>query len=149
MRDDADMIEDSAGSPASLVIPFADSAFAVSTWTAHPSVAGVMLCATELRMSGDSSFISLDLEGGKTGARYLGVGGEITGFSTSAAGPNAFLCSANDGYARLYDVRVRLPVLSLAAGYGATSCSAALFVHPDSVPSAFLRFFHLFLSLNC
>ncbi|KAJ7927652.1 hypothetical protein B0H13DRAFT_2312280 [Mycena leptocephala] len=121
MRDDADMIEDSAGSPASLVIPFADSAFAV-------------ICATELRMPGDSSFISLDLEGGKTGARYLGVGGEITGFSTSAAGPNAFLCSANDGYARLYDVRVRLPVLSLAAGYGATSCSAALFVHPDSVP---------------
>ncbi|KAJ7302656.1 hypothetical protein DFH08DRAFT_904878 [Mycena albidolilacea] len=138
MRDDLDAIENSAGSAPSLVLTFADSDLAPATWKTHPSVPGAMLCGTDPRKSGDYSFISLDLEhGGNTMTRYLGSGGEIEGISTSDADPTTFLVSADDGYARLYDVRLRLPVLSLAAGFGETSCGAALSVHPDGVPMIF------------
>ncbi|KAJ7315136.1 hypothetical protein DFH08DRAFT_972171 [Mycena albidolilacea] len=68
----------------------------------------------------------------------LGSGGEIKGISTSDADPTTFLVSADDGYARLYDVRLPLPVLSLAAGFSEKSCGAALSVHPDGVPMIFM-----------
>jgi WD40 repeat protein len=141
MRDDDDAIEDSAGSAPSLVLTFADSDLAPAIWKTHPSVPGAMLCGIDPRKSDDYSFISLDLEhGGNTMTRYLGSGGEIEGISTSDADPTTFLVSADDGYARLYDIRLRLPVLSLAAGFGETSCGAALLVHPDGVPSLFYPF---------
>ncbi|KAF8145877.1 hypothetical protein K438DRAFT_1991437 [Mycena galopus ATCC 62051] len=138
-RDDDDEVENSAGSKPSATVSFADKKFAPETWEAHPSVSGTMLCGTDPDKSHDYSCVSLDLEhGGKAGMRYVGAGGKIESFSTSAGDPSQFLTAASDGYARLYDVRIPLPVLSLAAGFGETSCAAALLVHPDGVPMIFM-----------
>ncbi|KAJ7479389.1 hypothetical protein B0H11DRAFT_2423573 [Mycena galericulata] len=81
---------------------------------------------------------SVDLEhGGKIAGRYLGAFGDVRSFSTSGADPNVFLIAGNDGYARLYDVRRPLPVLTLCSNTGEDSCGGALLIHPDGVPGIF------------
>ncbi|KAJ7510942.1 hypothetical protein B0H11DRAFT_1035607 [Mycena galericulata] len=138
MRDDDDVIETSAGSMPSTTLSFVDPKLAPATWTAHPSLPGNMICGSDPKKSGDYSCIALDLEhGGATGARYLGCAGEIANISTSNADPSVFVTAADDGYARLYDVRCLLPVLSLSSGLSENSCSAALLVHPEGVPTIF------------
>ncbi|KAJ7156535.1 hypothetical protein C8R43DRAFT_1234769 [Mycena crocata] len=140
MRDEDDEIEDSAGSSPSTTLSLADPSLTPSIWSAHPTpgLPGTMLCGSDPLKSGDYSCVSVDLEhGGTTGARYLGGGGEIRQISTSSADPNVFLAAATDGYARLFDVRLPLPVLSLSAGCGKTACTAGVFVHPDGIPTVF------------
>ncbi|KAJ7093305.1 hypothetical protein B0H15DRAFT_929547 [Mycena belliarum] len=137
-RDDYGEVEDSAGSPATSVIAFADPKLAPAVWHPHPARPATMLCSTDPEESEDYSFIALDLaHGAQQGARYFGNGAAIGGFATSAAAPNEFMTAANDGHMRLHDTRVPLPVLSICAASGLEECGAVLFVHPDGIPAVF------------
>ncbi|KAJ6492040.1 hypothetical protein C8R45DRAFT_191124 [Mycena sanguinolenta] len=134
-RDEDHEIELSSGSKPTGAISLADPQLAPARWHAHPSSPASMLCGTK---SYDYSCISLDLEhGGKTVSRYLGHGGDTNAFSTSSGDPNVFLTAASDGYARLYDHRMTLPVLSLRTGTGYEDVSGIALVHPDGVPFVF------------
>jgi len=136
-RDDPESIEVSMGSSSDATITFSDPTLAPGQWHAHPSTAGVMLCASDARATNNYSCLTLDLEnGGQTVSRYLGHGGTIQGFSTSAADQNVFATACSDGYARLYDIRHALPVMTFDAGKKSQMCPAALIVHPDGIPSA-------------
>jgi WD40 repeat protein len=135
-RDDPENIELSVGSAPDTRITFQNSALSPARWHSHPSNAGAMLCASEPRDPPPAYYcVTLDIETGKTIGRYLGHGGTIESFSTSAADPNVFVTGALDGYARLYDVRHPLPVLTLDVGYQSESCSSALITHPAGIPS--------------
>ncbi|KAK7036190.1 hypothetical protein R3P38DRAFT_2910941 [Favolaschia claudopus] len=138
-RDETDNIEESAGSDSTTIISFADRQLAPAVWNAHPNTPAAMLCASDVdRSNGDCSVVSLDLEhGGKTVSRYLGASGETRAFSTSTGNANIFVTAASDGYARLYDCRTPLPVLTLRSGSGDDDCSGVIFVHPDGIPTVF------------
>ena len=86
--------------------------------------------------SGGYAFLSIDLEhGGKRAARYLGHGGEVDKIATSAGDPNVFVTAGSDGYARLFDVRHPLPVLTFNTGLQRDGCTDVVLVHPDGIPS--------------
>ncbi|KAJ7438782.1 hypothetical protein B0H11DRAFT_1829022 [Mycena galericulata] len=137
-RGSNDAIEQSAGTPPASTIRYADARFEPTVWAYHPSLPATMLCATNTVASGDFSCVAVDLEhGGKIVGRYLGAFGNVRSFSTSGADPNVFLTAGNDGYARLYDVRRPLPVLTLCSSTGEDSCGGALLIHPDGVPGIF------------
>jgi hypothetical protein len=143
-RDEDDELEASSGSDPTSVIALADPQIVPVRWHAHPSSPATMLCGTDTAKSKDYSCISVDLEhGGKVVSRYLGHGGDTRAFSTSVADPNIFLTAASDGYSRLYDHRVTLPVLSLRAGSGEDDCAGVVLVHPDGVPSKSFKSFNI------
>jgi hypothetical protein len=50
---------------------------------------------------------------------------------------NVFITACDDGYARLYDVRHPLPVLTLDSGGENEGCSGVVLVHPDGIPTAY------------
>jgi WD40 repeat protein len=135
-RDDPENIERSIGSAPDASVTFQDVTLSPDRWHYHPSNAGAMLCTSQPR---DPPFayycVSLDIETGKTIGRYLGHGDSIESFSTSAADQNGFVTGAHDGYARLYDVRHPLPVLTLDVGYQHEICSSVLITHPDGIAS--------------
>jgi WD40 repeat protein len=136
-RDDPEEIETSHGSAPTGRIEFHDSAMAVGAWHPHPSSSGVMLCAPK----DTYACVTLDLvHGGKTGARYIGHGGNVEDFSTSGMDVNVFATAGSDGCARLYDVRHPLPVLTFDAGRVSEACSSVILTHPDGIPSAFSSF---------
>lgn len=136
-RDDPEHIERSVGSAPDNSIAFQDPTLYPARWHRHPSNVGAMLCASEPQnLPAKYYCLALDIETGKTTGRYLGHGGAIQSFSTSGADQNVFITGALDGYARLYDIRHPLPVLTLDVGYQSESCSSALIIHPDGIPSA-------------
>jgi hypothetical protein len=140
LRDDPDEIETSAGSAPTGVVKFHDKMMEVDAWHPHPSLSGIMLCTPKL----SCACVTLDsVHGGKTGARYLGHGGHVGGFSTSETNAHLFATSCSDGYARLYDVRYPLPVLTFDAGELSEACSSVIFTEPDGIPSASSSFYVL------
>jgi WD40 repeat protein len=132
MRDDPEEIEQSSGSAATSHVKFVDQPnLKVSMWQPLVQTPSTMLCAT-------NSFgcVMIDLEHeGKTTARYLGHGGDVNNISVSAADPQTFLTACNDGYARLFDIRTPLPVLTFDACGQQEACDAAVLAHPDGIPS--------------
>lgn len=122
--------EDWQGTPVTNVLrleqPLASS-IDIAYWSASPNNPNIMLST----LNNTFSCLALDLQaGGKVTTRYLGHGGQPTGFSTSpVAEPTQFLTSAMDGVARLYDVREPLPGLSIQ-----DEIRTALFVHIQGVP---------------
>ncbi|KAI0749754.1 WD40-repeat-containing domain protein [Daedaleopsis nitida] len=108
-----------------------------AAWHFHdPS--GHMICAEGAEESGGYACMSIDFEhGGKRVARYLGHGGEVERITTSPADPNVFITAGSDGYARLYDVRRPLPVLTFNTGLQREVCSDVVLVHPDGIPTLF------------
>jgi WD40 repeat protein len=149
-RDDPEEVELSSGSPVDTVIKFEDEGFYPLVWHAHPSQVGSMICAADPKKTragggeGSCSYstVVVDLEdGGRSVQRYVGHGAELSagGIATDPAGdPNVFLTACLDGYARLYDVRHPLPVLTMNSGGGKEGCPAAVLLHPDGTPSSFL-----------
>ncbi|PIL35384.1 hypothetical protein GSI_02110 [Ganoderma sinense ZZ0214-1] len=141
LRDnDMDEIERSVGSSPTTTVKFAkgDEAFAPATWHLHePS--GRMIVGENGRESHTYGCYMIDLgEGGKKVTRFLGHGGNaIEEFSTSAGDPNVFATACADGYARLYDIRHPLPVLTIDAGKRSEFCTSVQFVHPDGIPTLF------------
>lgn len=122
--------EDWQGTPATNVFRFEEpsaSSMNIAYWSASPNNSKIMLTT----MKDSFSCLGLDIQaGGKVTTRFIGHGGQPTGFSTSAvAEPTMFLTSAMDGVARLYDVRQPLPGLSIK-----DEIRAALFVHIQGVP---------------
>lgn len=133
-RDDPESIERSRGVPATTTLTFEDSTLSPGTWHPHPSSQGVMLCTGDLLQQ--MSCLALDLEhGGKILTRYLGHGGDIEDFSTSTADSNVFATAASDSFARLFDIRQPLPVMTFNAQNRDGACSAVQLAHPDGIPS--------------
>ncbi|KAF8071505.1 hypothetical protein FPV67DRAFT_876444 [Lyophyllum atratum] len=137
-EDDGDDVELSDGSKAMGSIKFEDATLKPATWGAHPCTVGSMICGFSLKEPLGYSCVVVDLEhGGKTVTRYLGHGGEVLEFSTSAVDPFLFATGCGDGYARLFDVRVPLPVMTFNAGRQTEECCAVVLAHPDGVPTLF------------
>ncbi|GJE96273.1 WD40 repeat domain-containing protein [Phanerochaete sordida] len=136
-RDDNCVKELSVGSAAHATLPFADSAYVPKVLHWHAPQAR-MLSAADTEKLDSFECVALDLEhGGKAAARYIGLGGRVDEFSTSADEPNMFLTASMDGYARLYDVRTPLPVLTIEGERQDGPMESALFVHIDGVPTIF------------
>ncbi|KAG8733800.1 hypothetical protein FRC12_018747 [Ceratobasidium sp. 428] len=92
-----------------------------------------MLCKTSR-----SGCATIDMEHeGTILARYLGHGGTITDFSVSGGDPQVFATSCSDGFARLFDSRTPLPVLTFDACQNTECCYAVILAHPDSIPTLF------------
>ena len=117
-------------------VAFADDpTYFPAAWQLHePS--GHLLCAEGAEESGGYACMSLDLEhGGRRVARYLGHGGEVEKIATSPQDPHVFITAGSDGYARLFDVRRPLPVLTFNTGLQREGCTDVVLVHPDGIPS--------------
>ncbi|KAJ7247142.1 hypothetical protein B0H12DRAFT_1186935 [Mycena haematopus] len=139
-RSDYDDIEHSSGSKSISLIKFTDPHVCPALWHPHPSVSGTMLCTSDPTESQDYdySLLSLDLaHGGKTVVRYFGAGGRTGDFSTSNRDPSVFAAAATDGHARLYDMRLPLPVLTVCASTGQEDCGGIALIHPDGNPALF------------
>ncbi|KAI1797004.1 hypothetical protein LXA43DRAFT_1079300 [Ganoderma leucocontextum] len=137
---DMDEIEGSVGSAPTTTVKFAagDETFAPATWHLHEP-RGRMLVGENGRESHAYGCYMIDLEeGGKKMTRYLGHGGNaIEAFSTSPGDPNVFATAGADGYARLYDIRHPLPVITIDAGKRSEFCTSVEFIHPDGIPTLF------------
>ncbi|KAL1940228.1 hypothetical protein VTO73DRAFT_9180 [Trametes versicolor] len=136
-RDDGGEIERSTGSAPSTTVKFAQKGLTPAGWHLH-APSGHLLSAENSHRSEKYGCYALDLEaGGKIASRFLGHGGNVNDFSTSAGDANAFLTACADGYARLYDVRHPLPVMTIDSGKSSEFCEAAALVHPDGIPTVF------------
>jgi WD40 repeat protein len=136
MRDDAEEIEPSSGSAPTSYIKFVDQAeFKPHIWQPLISSPSTVICAEYAREEGKYSCTGIDLETGKTTSYYLGHGADISAFSVSQTEPQLFLSAANDGFARLFDSRLPLPVLTFDACGQDEFCEAVAFAHPNGIPS--------------
>lgn len=128
--------------PHSILQLKSDPDFEVGSWHNHPSAAGKMLVAGDV-YEGYARYDcrAMDLEqGGKSVMRFLGHGGAINAFSTSGGDLNVFVTAAEDGYARVYDVRSPLSVLTIQASLRDNpwvNCTSAVVCHPDGIPCTF------------
>ncbi|QRW23501.1 WD40 domain-containing protein [Rhizoctonia solani] len=117
-RNDPEKIEPSSGSAPTSHIKFLDyPEFEPSTWQPLVSSPSTVVCAESARKGGRYSCIVIDLETGKTAMHYLGH--------------NA---ACNDGFARLYDTRYSLPVVTFHARGQNEFCEAAALAHPNNIP---------------
>ncbi|TFK79671.1 hypothetical protein K466DRAFT_592276 [Polyporus arcularius HHB13444] len=124
-------------SPHSMVTFADESSFFPAAWHLHePS--GHLLCAEGAEESGGYAFMSIDVEhGGKRVARYIGHGGEVDKIATSPGDPHVFVTAGSDGYARMFDVRRPLPVLTFNTGLQRDGCTDVVLVNPDGIPTLF------------
>jgi hypothetical protein len=143
MREEDDDVDDSGGSEPTTMIAFSEKTFAPYVWAECIGTPGVMLSAAADPRGlsgevGDYRCVAIDLErGGTVAARYLGHGGTVNRIRTSPGDPNCFTTSCSDGFARLYDVRRPLPVLTVDVGQRASFCGDAIMAHPNGIPSEF------------
>ncbi len=126
---------DAPTSSHSTVVFADDPDFFPAAWHLHePS--GHLICAERAVESCGYACISIDLEhGGRRVSRFLGHGGEVEKIATSPADPNVFITAGSDGFARLFDVRRPLPVLTFNTGLQREGCTDVVLVHPDGIPS--------------
>jgi WD40 repeat protein len=132
-----DGVEMSSGTPPHSKQQLPWKEHTIGTWHSHPSHDTVMLCGTEQYQCDRYYCHAIDLEhGGKVSARYLGLGGSVTGFSTSQGDQNCFTVGASDGFVRLYDCRSLLPVLTLAVSPKDNEefQPTAVLCHPEGIP---------------
>ncbi|KAI0671413.1 quinon protein alcohol dehydrogenase-like superfamily [Trametes maxima] len=138
-EDDCTRIELSRGSPPTAVVAFADSMFEPLALHLH-TPSGYLLCGEQgnARDTHRYSCVAIDLEhGGKRVARYLGHGQDVDRITASPGDPNVFVTAGSDGYARIFDVRRPLPVLTFNTGHQSEACADVVFVHPDGIPTLF------------
>ncbi|KAG9094810.1 hypothetical protein FS749_011777 [Ceratobasidium sp. UAMH 11750] len=133
-RDDPEDIEMSSGNLPSSSIQFSGHAdLAVGRWKPL-----VQAPSTMLSQIGRCGCATIDLEHeGSVVARYLGHSGTVTDLSVSAGDPQTFLTACSDGFARLFDTRTPLPVLTFDACQNTDSCDSAVLAHPDGIPTVF------------
>ncbi|KAI0768006.1 hypothetical protein BD413DRAFT_566031 [Trametes elegans] len=127
-----------SGSEPHSVVAFADDpSYAPATWHLH-SPTGHLLCGERATRSGGYGCIALDVEhGGHRAARFLGHGSDVVRITTSPGDPNLFATAASDGYARLFDVRRPLPLLTVETSIQHEGCCDVVLVHPDGIPTLF------------
>ncbi|QRW23498.1 ribosomal protein L44 [Rhizoctonia solani] len=128
----------SSSIPRSSFIRFTDIPNLTPTvWEPLPNNPSTLLCAEYFELI-KYGCVSIDLEySGKTMARYLGHGGAVSDFSVSATDSQMFLTACHDGYARLFDIRQPLPVITLDACGADAFCEAVVLAHPDGIPTVF------------
>ena len=86
--------------------------------------------------AGRHACTAVDIEqGGRRVARFLGHGGAVERIATSTGDPWLFATTGGDGYARLFDVRRPLPVLTFDTGMQREACADVVLVYPDGIPS--------------
>ncbi|KAI0635611.1 hypothetical protein C8Q77DRAFT_580545 [Trametes polyzona] len=121
------------GKQPSIVAFVDDPAYAPATWHLH-APSGRLLCGEQAGYG----CIALDVEhGGQRAARFLGHGGHVVRITTSPGDPNLFVTAASDGYARMFDMRRPLPVLTIETGIQREGCVDVVFVHPNGIPTLF------------
>ncbi|RPD68430.1 hypothetical protein L226DRAFT_576401 [Lentinus tigrinus ALCF2SS1-7] len=135
---DSKDIEQSSGSKATSIVAFADDPEyqpAVCHW--HQPT-GLLLCAERMRSTEGFSCVAIDIEhGGRRVTRYLGHGHDAEKFATSPNEPNVFWTAGADGFARMFDVRRPLPVLTFDTGAQSDACAGIVWIHPDGIPTLF------------
>ncbi|KAG8708519.1 hypothetical protein FRC08_018857 [Ceratobasidium sp. 394] len=133
-RDDPEDIELSTGSSATSHIKFIDNSdLSMARWEPLVQAPSTMICHPD-----NYQCFTIDLEhGGTITARYLGHGGKVHDLSISGADPQVFLTACSDGFARLFDLRSPLPVLTFDACGQSEFCDAAVLAHPDGIPTIF------------
>ncbi|CAE7057717.1 unnamed protein product [Rhizoctonia solani] len=138
MRDDPEEIEQSSGSTATSQITFLDQPdLKPSLWQPLLTAPSTVVCAEYSNGGGSYSCIGIDLEVAKTTTYYLGHGAGVSDFSVSLADPQLFLTACNDGFARLYDARRPLPVVTFDACRQNEFCGGITLAHPNGVPIVF------------
>ncbi|KAI0787445.1 hypothetical protein C8Q74DRAFT_1315373 [Fomes fomentarius] len=135
-EEDCKRIERSSGSKAHSIITFADAEYQPRAWHWHAPT-GLMLCAENGDDDHRFGCVSMDIEQGRHITRYLGHGHDVDRFSTSSGDPHVFWTAGSDGYARMFDVRRPLPVLTFDTGVQSEACADVLFIHPDGIPTLF------------
>ncbi|KAH9838317.1 uncharacterized protein C8Q71DRAFT_750419 [Rhodofomes roseus] len=127
--------EHSTGSRPSTRITFADRGFFPRIFHLHqPS--GHLLVGEDPNRG--HACVELDMDhGGAVAGRYLGHAATVADFSTSEGDANVFLTASADGYARLYDRRQPLPVLTFDVEKREGPLFAAMLVHVDGLPIMF------------
>ncbi|OSC97741.1 hypothetical protein PYCCODRAFT_1447858 [Trametes coccinea BRFM310] len=134
---DNNEIERSTGSAPTTTLAFAEKDFRPAVWYRHAPT-GHLLCAEDARETSHYGCFAIDLEqNGKKVTRFLGHGGNVHCFSTSDGDAHTFATASSDGFARLFDVRRPLPVMTLDAGQSSEFCMAVQLIHPDGVPTVF------------
>ncbi|KAL7278958.1 hypothetical protein ACG7TL_006790 [Trametes sanguinea] len=132
---DNNEIERSTGSAPTTTLAFAEKDFRPAIWYRHAPT-GHLLCAEDARETSHYGCFAIDLEqNGKKVTRFLGHGGNVHCFSTSDGDTHTFATASSDGFARLFDVRRPLPVMTLDAGQSSEFCMAVQLIHPDGVPT--------------
>ncbi|KAF8311616.1 hypothetical protein DL93DRAFT_2083107 [Clavulina sp. PMI_390] len=109
-------VEGSSGSPRNSRLKF-DAPLGqlnITGWTNDPSNRNKAMIVYTGDDDLDYSVFGLDLVTGKRQNRYLGHGGSVSQISTLSQNNNAFLSSCGDGAARLYDVRLSTPVMTMS-----------------------------------
>lgn len=135
-NDDGDAIEQSTGSKPHQTIKFAEKDFTPCSWHLHTPTNRLIASHRPAATRGPGyGCIAIDLEaGGKTAMRYLGHAGQVEGFSASEVEPNWFATACSDGFARIYDARHALPVMTFKASGSDEFCSDVAFASPDGIP---------------
>ncbi|EMD33906.1 hypothetical protein CERSUDRAFT_56003, partial [Gelatoporia subvermispora B] len=112
---DYDEVERSNGSDAHGRIKLEQTRFCPQALHVHQPT-GRILCGETTPASHDGGYgcVAIDLEhGGKTAIRYLGHGGTVVSFSTGDFDPYTLATACSDGFARDYDVRQKLLILTM------------------------------------
>ncbi|CAE6407089.1 unnamed protein product [Rhizoctonia solani] len=133
-----DEIEPSSGSAATSHIKFLDQPnLKPNVWQPLPTTPSTVLCAEYAREAGKYSCVGIDLETGRSTAYYLGHGADVSAFSVSSDSPQLFMTACNDGFARLFDLRRPLPVVTLDSTGQSEFCESVALAHPDGIPIVF------------
>ncbi|OSC98276.1 WD40 repeat-like protein [Trametes coccinea BRFM310] len=132
-------IEMSSGSKPHSIVAFADEpTYAPKTLHLHAPTGHLLCSAPGSRSAGVYSCVAIDLEhGGRRVARYLGHGQDVEKITSSPGDPRLFATAGSDGYARIFDVRRPLPVITFQTDTSGDACSDVVFVHPDGIPTLF------------
>ncbi|KDQ56993.1 hypothetical protein JAAARDRAFT_194182 [Jaapia argillacea MUCL 33604] len=138
-RDDPDEIEPSIGNQSSSELQFTNAPdMKPFLWRQIVGNPGTVLSSSDAQSSDDYSVVTLNLgEGGKVESTYIGHGAGVADFSVSDGDPRMFLTGCDDGFARLFDLRRPLPVMTFDVGGRSEGCPAVVFVHPDGIPTVF------------
>ncbi|KAI0719187.1 WD40-repeat-containing domain protein [Cerioporus squamosus] len=137
-RDNPYDIEGSSGSAAHMTISFDNRDIAPSQWLWHEPSGKLIASEGKPGSYGPQHYgcVLMDADG-RRAARFLGHGGYVLDLSVSPGDAHIFATACSDGYARLFDVRQPLPVMTFNAGRLSEDCPAVQLAHPDGAPSLF------------
>jgi hypothetical protein len=134
--DCASDFECSSGSKPDNIIRFADGIASPKIWKSAPMfTASTVLSGTGPQENTSPTVLALDFESERQiASKYLGHGGGLLDINQSHGDANTFVTACGDGYARLYDKRHILPVMTFNATNVSAFCGSALSINPDGLP---------------
>jgi len=136
-RDYEDEIEASTGSKHDTVFRYTDDLnnHYPDIWTNAPSfTSSTLLSAEGNEKKRFSTVYAFDIESnGQVAGRYLGHSDYVTDINMTVGDGNTFITTSADGYARIFDKRHPLPVITFDSMQNHPS-RAALSITPDGIP---------------